>query len=417
MRDPSRLESDGRTAVAENLAVKGEKSYGNVRDGIKNSERRSRTGFNKRLLKNRRGEEQCFEEARASTFSYSLIIGPSMNFNLLRVSKSDQSSLMDLDGDGECSGDISMTDSTFGSAQYSTASRQQPFKKLERSGSSAEGKRLFHPENSFEAGLNQTAISSASSTLNEIDAVGVPGKKEEETINTKFAMRELSMMFSSPAFGVESVRKRHDRSRTSIINESAVEHQEGASFGDLGDGLGNVMLDNSVCGPPQGKQNTEFTIHEDISMDDNEMDDNQKPQATAKGIEFSLYEDECNQSHEVGSSVKVDENEIMEGSPASNTSDHLLENGDTANLSDAIALLDDDQQKTARSSPPEERARNSPASSDDHADTATISLFNEVFKDDNSEMAFARNKQTSTSSGFEIYIDDNVGNTDSTCVS
>lgn len=45
-------------------------------------------------------------------------------------------------------------------------------------------------------------MSSASSTIDQTFAVGAPSSKEEPTINTQFALRELSMMFSSPAFGL-----------------------------------------------------------------------------------------------------------------------------------------------------------------------------------------------------------------------
>ena len=66
-----------------------------------------------------------------------------------------------------------------------------------------------------------------------------------ETINTKFAMKELSMMFSSPAVEIGSARRRQNYSNNSRIDESvAYMGKADASIGDVGDG---ILLDNSIC--------------------------------------------------------------------------------------------------------------------------------------------------------------------------
>jgi hypothetical protein len=211
------------------------------------SDRKSRVGFNKRLLKNKCGEEQCFEEARALAGAYNLLPDSTSNFNLLFVTKMDQSSQMDLEDDVECSIDMSMVESESRMAEYSTATLQP--KKLQRLGSKTDGIRLFHQDVSVDGGLNQTTTSNASSTINVLDAVGVQVPKEEETINTKLAMKELSMMFSSPAFGEDGPRKRHDQSFVSRIDENSAGHSPGGdtSFTNVGDSLGNILLDNSIC--------------------------------------------------------------------------------------------------------------------------------------------------------------------------
>ena len=59
---------------------------------------------------------------------------------------------------------------------------------------------LFDRDESVCSSFHANNLSTASSTVNESHAVGIP--KEEETINTKLAMKELSMMFSSPAMGL-----------------------------------------------------------------------------------------------------------------------------------------------------------------------------------------------------------------------
>ena len=143
---------------------------------------------------------------------------------------------MDCDGSG--SFDSVLTDSETNGSTMSNKEQQKPSRK--------EGRVLFRNEPSFEGSLNQTAISTASSTVHATDAVGVMGKREDETINTKFAMRELSMMFASPGFGVDEGNKKTERSVVrldrSMIGGTAVN----ASFDAIGDGIGSADLNNSI---------------------------------------------------------------------------------------------------------------------------------------------------------------------------
>jgi hypothetical protein len=318
MRDPSRIESEtvsGRYDAPEQRHR--EESSRHISDKTKpstkskESERKSRTGFNKRLLKNRLGEEQCFEEARATAKSYSLVVGTSMNVNLFfRSSQHENSSgsLMELDDDGEYSADMSTMETSTVSVPLSVTSQPTSSKlQVHRSESKERSSRGFQRETSFEMGLNQTAISTASSTINEAEAVGVPGRRDEETINTKLAMRELSMMFSSPAVGSESVRKRN--SLASVINESIEGHQD-QSFENLADGLGNVRLDNSIFHSSGGQQSTPaagkssaspkadsggggfgFRIY-DEDLKQNDSSSSSPPPAPSNGFAFSIFQDE-----------------------------------------------------------------------------------------------------------------------------
>jgi hypothetical protein len=75
---------------------------------------------------------------------------------------------------------------------------------------------------SYENNPTPRNASAASSTVDEAVAVGVVGGKEEQTINTRLAVQELSMMFSSPALG---------------LNESGILNRSG--------GLGPI-LDNNL---------------------------------------------------------------------------------------------------------------------------------------------------------------------------
>ncbi|KAL3920847.1 MAG: hypothetical protein SGILL_003052 [Bacillariaceae sp.] len=432
LRDPGQLDSEKADAPKpppeESRSAPPEKTK---------SERKSRTGFNKRLLKNKQGKEQCFEEARAASGCFKTTIGSENNFNLLHVGhKTDQSSQMDME-DEDGSIDISMAESTSRSFQ-SAASCQQPFK-LQRIGSKTEGRRLFMPNGSFEAGLNQTAVSNASSAVNESDAVGVSTRKEEATINTKFAMRELSMMFSSPAFALDG-RKQPHHSTASKINENSNEDVCDDSFGNLGDG---IMLNNSICntGLEESDQNSSFrssgyakaSAQKQSSVrkpeafqifQDNESDEKPEPQGNggfaifddnenvekpasvqkkgSAGFGFQIYQDNGDESmtgQDVSrvhvSCLKSIESESDESSVG------CFENGDTASMTEAMALFGGDGLEAAQR----------PSNAASEGDTATLSLFNEIFSKEDQNLSppsgsDEQNKpKTAAAGSFQIFVD------------
>jgi hypothetical protein len=77
--------------------------------------------------------------------------------------------------------------------------------------------------------------------------------REEETINTKFAMRELSMMFSSPAFGNEDSVLQTERSQRARANQSQADDEGSeASYDNIADLVGHVNLNNSILGGEEG---------------------------------------------------------------------------------------------------------------------------------------------------------------------
>lgn len=399
VRDPSQLEAEKQPGdenpPPETSSRPAEKSR---------PDRKSRTGFNKRLLKDQNGKEQCFEEARATTGSYKLVVGVTSNFNLLYVEKTvDQSSQMEIE-DEDGSIDISMAESTTRSFHDSVSSKH-PFK-LQRIGSKTDDRRLFRPNTSFEAGLDQTAISNASSTINEVDAVGMSTKKEDATINTKLAMRELSMMFSSPAFGMDD-RKQTDRSMASRITETAENSGADTSFGVVGDGL---MLDNSICNhintsshvpPSSGIRSREdlkpgFTIFED---DEGGNGSPSEPELPKSRLEFQIYEDgeDTMNNHK---SLKSDANSSYSSSSEDERSTvdaSRYETGDTVSISEAMAVLGEDNS----------RQEPSVAAENDDGDTATLSLFNEIFQDDGRNIGDSKDKvdDNVSSKPFEIFVD------------
>lgn len=477
VRDHSQFETD-MAAGREH-----EESSGKTND--EKASKRSRVGFNKRLLKDPRGVEQSFEEARATSQCYKLA-PPSVNFNLLKAStKIDQSSEMELD-DGE-SMEVSMASSS--SPVQSSPNTEQPLK-MQRVDAKPTGRVLFRPDPSFENSMNHTTISTASSVINEADAVGVPTKREEETINTKLAMRELSMMFSSPAFGVDGDARRAER-QTSTHNESRSEDDRGqdVSFANVGDGLGHSMLDNSILnvdndanenkGPRNpharssktpgfenmalrelrtttespgtlGCQSTPSRgVTQQIQQDPfrgTEVDLVEEPgfqiyededarAIPAASTTFSIFEDGNNEEDETdapsqhagaqGFQIYADSDEdrkpssgsgfaiYEEGDDANNRNDDTeseasdpYAQGDTATFSllgDAVGLGESDE----RISPGPGRV--SSVGQEEQGDTATLSLFNELFQDSsptNEPSALHTSEPPKATGGFSIYVGD-----------
>lgn len=157
---------------------------------------------------------------------------------------------MDLDDD-ESIEDVSMTESVRASSRKTSDGKQA--RKMPKLASTKKGRVLFKQEVSFEASLNQTAISAASSAVNEAEAVGLPMGREEETINTKFAMRELSMMFSSPAFGNSDSVLQTERSQRTRANQSQADDEGSeASYDNIADLVGHMNLNNSILGDEEG---------------------------------------------------------------------------------------------------------------------------------------------------------------------
>lgn len=198
-------------------------------------------GFDKTLCeKDKFGQECCFEEARMQARYYKLV-SPDQDFNLLKVERPpakphhsqddsamdvDASSIddfdMDADDDDENAHNVTMESAgaAGGAAKLDVSvHHKSAFNSSDVNGTGIESSRkapmpmpkrvLFGGLDSSIASIggnsqtNLSAVSAASSTVDERHATGVAIGKEEETINTKFAMKELSMMFASPAGGAD----------------------------------------------------------------------------------------------------------------------------------------------------------------------------------------------------------------------
>jgi len=175
--------------------------------------------------------------------------------------------------------------------------------------------------------INLSAISAASSTVDERHATGVAMGREEETINTKFAMKELSMMFASPAGGADDSDAPLGRSiigggggggdggdiasaskplfslhtakkvkcnltppseaKSSSVDDTA-DNGDTATFSIVADLVNGGSNNNPASSaPPLAASAGGF----EIFCDENQEDDNNAPSAAAAAAPFSIFQD------------------------------------------------------------------------------------------------------------------------------
>jgi hypothetical protein len=134
---------------------------------------------------------------------------------------------------------------------------------------------------------NNTSI--ASSVINEREAVGIFDDREE-TVNTKFAARELSMMFSSPVVN-ESIKKSSSKTSTSKLlfsvhrNERFVNESNDSSTVELNDDVfSKYQAKNHET--KQDELNSVFKIFEEVSS----SEDSNEKSSTKSG--FQIHEDD-----------------------------------------------------------------------------------------------------------------------------
>jgi len=297
-------------------------------------------GFDKRLIaKDKKGRERCFEEHRAMGRNFRTVPS-SANFNLLhKVEQScsmSMDSCMDMDDTStieevemdEASRSMSMIpesdDDSDGESRHGANVSVLRSKALDAEKRSNSKKVLFGLNTSI--GNRSTSrlqnTSTASSTVDERDAVGVVGDREE-TLNTKFAARELSMMFSSPAglnqSAVASAREasekllfslHHDESYTSLDKPTDTSTQQnGGAFAIFCD-------DGAEEEHPEGLG---FDIYNDNDNNEEESDCPARKHVPASG--FGIYHDDSDS-----------DDESYDGDAG---------DGDTASLADIMNVLND----------------------------------------------------------------------------
>ncbi len=335
-------------------------------------------GFDEKLVaKDRNGSEGCFELYRARKRLFT-ISSSGNDFNLLHKvqSMTPDDSCMDID-DGSTVEDVDM-DASMMSYSMSTATDKdaETEKSCVVAGASSctgkldvrehfdnlDGQHVNLSYSSNPVGNRSLNISrghntsTASSTVDERDAVGVVGDREE-TLNTKFAARELSMMFSSPAGAIGSNNKSkllfsihqdveeescgeesiHNTPQSSKIHQPSgfsifCDEQSSPKQQDGGAGMFTIYDDNEEGNVEEMKSNLQpamsvggFGIYED-SDDDNDEGNVEKlksDQPAAIAGTFGIYEDSDDSSDE--SSLETSE----------------ARNGDTASLADLMEIMKD----------------------------------------------------------------------------
>lgn len=254
-------------------------------DGLLSKEPKSKatkksisSGFDKKLLaKDENGREKCFEEHRAARGKFRTVQNQS-NFNLLHKvqqesgSMSLDSSCMDTDmEEASTIEEVEMDEASRSIEMIRECSDEDASEASQNAASGESAKKVLFGMNTSQINqsasrLNNTSV--ASSVVDERIAVGVLDDREE-TLNTKFAARELSMMFSSPgALNKSTLPKskpqamlfsmHHDDSCTSV------DHQE-----PIGGGEGFEIFQDDDGEPVQDKVKTSggFTIFNDDNAD------------------------------------------------------------------------------------------------------------------------------------------------------
>eukprot|EP00559_Dactyliosolen_fragilissimus_P004636 CAMPEP_0184860566 /NCGR_PEP_ID=MMETSP0580-20130426/5433_1 /TAXON_ID=1118495 /ORGANISM="Dactyliosolen fragilissimus" /LENGTH=922 /DNA_ID=CAMNT_0027357717 /DNA_START=75 /DNA_END=2840 /DNA_ORIENTATION=+ len=161
-------------------------------------------GFSKSLVaKGADGQESCFEEGRKKA-QYFHLKSPTENFNLLErevsiVLSQPHNSYMDIDENSQMDDEEIDSNQVYNRSCDNNASLHSAYNEINRNEEKEAMTRrvLFEAKGTNSDLSNFQNTSTVSSNINDDDAVGVIGDREE-TINTKFAYKELSMMFSSP---------------------------------------------------------------------------------------------------------------------------------------------------------------------------------------------------------------------------
>lgn len=260
--------------------------------------------------------EKCFEEKRANSRYYTLA-NSVVNFNLLQIC-SENNDIMDENSDMDM--DIATEEEyeESESSQVETDENNPPYRKpnnhlnmttfQDRKAplnvttlhgticdtivkKSNPRKVLFDVNSSLE---NRSFISATNNTsttssvcYNENEAVGVQGDKEE-TVNTKFAARELSMMFSSPAPNNNvSGNKNHTslsskKSSSKLLfsvhrSKHCVDESNDSSTAELNDSFNLSRNFERISKPIDEHHRSVFKIFEESSSQETSKDESPNP--------------------------------------------------------------------------------------------------------------------------------------------
>jgi hypothetical protein len=231
-------------------------------------------GYDKDLLKGASGEERCFEECRAIARFYKLASIAS-DYNLLKVQEEPKdlnTSQMDVEESIE---EVDMEEEIQCTTQRLKSALKPPSKAIDLNMSVVNPRKVLFGVNTEFPNNESLNASTASSQPNDSFV-----RDREETINTKFANAEISMMFCSPN-----------------NNEIMSEHP-GRSF--LASTCKKPLFSTNrkkvtASQPTNGEAaGTSFAIFQD-DADQSSLNEDCHPASNAMGS-FAIYQDDVNNS-------------------------------------------------------------------------------------------------------------------------
>jgi Mad3/BUB1 homology region 1 len=230
------------------------------------------------------GAEQCFDEVRAQKRWFRLT-NSSANINLFHQPQADE----DDDDDDDMSVSEDSAESDEGVACEPAVvvavahTSRLPLPRVPRHPSVTQAT-MEDVEGSFTAASTSQNTSTASST---VDDMAVPVRRDEQTINTQLALKELSMMFASPAGALMSHISEDEESQDASLVRMAGTLDVSAEASTSGINLFSAprSMPRRDHGSLQRKPSLPFSIHQDVIQSN-------APSNSAPANSFSIYCDE-----------------------------------------------------------------------------------------------------------------------------
>ena len=286
-------------------------------------------GYDKELLKDASGHECCFEEQRVMAKYYKLASSES-DFNLMKQSHAEDMNTSQMEVD-ESIEEVDMEEmiDTKCTSQRLKSALKPPAATSDLNTSVVDTRRVLFGANTEFPNKESLNASTASSQPDESFV-----RDREETINTKFANAEISMMFCSPnnndsivdtgrSFMASTCKKPlFSTSRKKASNQSQLGEANGASF---------AIFEENATGPPvsDDKPGTSFAIFQDDSSI-NEPIANETARPNNPMGSFAIFEEE---DKDDADSSGLGTNPMRKNVTESNADE-------TATLSDLNKLLD-----------------------------------------------------------------------------
>ena len=388
MKNPSKIQSDQRKYDAkpeDPPAEREEERQGSKKKPEPKEKRVASGGFDKHLLKDKSGYECCFEEQRMISRYYNLTT-PQGNFNELKqeVFHQNNSSQMDvsesMNVDESTIDEIDMEDDTAeedvaplkpaAKSVLKSSLRHRPpttaickAAKEEENTATVNPRRVLFGANTNVVYTNESVnTSTCSSQLNGSFA------PVEETINTKLANAEISMMFSSP------------NANASLSETPAGKSLLGSSFNQPALGSSFAIHDENKAESGGGLN---FSIYQE---DGNEKSESDNDLATFNGTSFEVHDENKSQAGGGLNFSIYQEDDSEKADPKTSSAGGFAIHDDNEQKSGGLGFAIFDDAKPSQFAVAEDSV------------TASLSVIGDV-------MSGLGSKEKTASMGFGIYSD------------